>query len=243
MCSASGVGSGRGSRVRRRRFGAPSRFVSAQVLRQALETRLPARKAARRAFVRERSSGRACRDSGARARFMRATSTKDKARGRSPRNPTNSSRTSMSSDSDGPPAAQTPSFAELGLPEVLTRATDALGFTHCTEIQGLNAYAAHHRRSRRRAPADRHRQDRRVPPRQLRATHRRRPARSPRRPARACSSSPPPGSWRCRSRRTPTRSGRTRAQVRRRLRRHRLREAARRARRRRRRPDRHCRGA
>ena len=43
----------------------------------------------------------------------------------------------MSSDSDGPPAAQTPSFAELGLPEVLTRATDALGFTHCTEIQGL----------------------------------------------------------------------------------------------------------
>ena len=43
----------------------------------------------------------------------------------------------MSSDSDGPPAATTPSFVELGLPEVLTRATDGLGFTHCTEIQAL----------------------------------------------------------------------------------------------------------
>ena len=43
----------------------------------------------------------------------------------------------MPSDSDGPPATTTPAFAEFGLPEVLTRATDELGFTHSTEIQAL----------------------------------------------------------------------------------------------------------
>lgn len=39
----------------------------------------------------------------------------------------------MTSDSTG----ATPAFADLGLPEVLTRATDKLGFAHCTEIQAL----------------------------------------------------------------------------------------------------------
>ena len=43
----------------------------------------------------------------------------------------------MPSDSVGPPAATTPAFAEFGLPEPLTRATDGLGFTHSTEIQAL----------------------------------------------------------------------------------------------------------
>ena len=43
----------------------------------------------------------------------------------------------MPSDDDAAPAAATPAFAELGLPEPLIRATAELGFTHCTEIQGL----------------------------------------------------------------------------------------------------------
>jgi len=44
----------------------------------------------------------------------------------------------MSPAPDAPPAdAATPAFSELGLPESLIRATDELGFTRCTEIQGL----------------------------------------------------------------------------------------------------------
>ena len=44
-----------------------------------------------------------------------------------------SSRTRMTSD----PTGATPAFADLGLPAALTRATDRLGFSHCTEIQAL----------------------------------------------------------------------------------------------------------
>jgi len=35
-------------------------------------------------------------------------------------------------------ATSTPSFKELGLPDALLKATDELGFSHCTEIQGLS---------------------------------------------------------------------------------------------------------